>query len=590
MFQNKYAAATTQLQDLIRAHPQDAKDHATYALVLNYQTKQKPALDEALKAQKLAPSDGFVLAVLTRVEDWNNDLPSAARDGAAAVKAAPSSALARAFFGEALADVGRYDEAKAQLAKGADLAKKGSAYDQGEVERNWSNYYRDQKDYPQALNHLKLAAGAQPKWVERLLELARFSIARQDLNAATDFLKRAATLSPDDAGLREQLGDVALFAQDYSVAKAAYEAALKLQPRSALDLKVLGDIAVALDKDRTTSAKDERAAIAAEPTDQEAGAFLVAVLRYLAKDETAATQAATQTVAPGGSSTAPAATFVDLDKAALDRQAVALDTVNRYRRLAGLTPVTSTPIVHQAALAHAFYTFFNGALPSIRDLGIHKEESTGQGYTGDNVLSRAQHFGYPQRSMAEVITHRAEPAGAVADWIDSVYHRFPLLRADLVELGYGDAYLGPMTVQVMDMSYRERATGRVIVYPAANQVSVPAAFNGNEIPDPAPNASYPIGYPVTATFDRNAPVTVGAFHLRDPAGTDLPGVTLLPNQPDMENSFAYMANVPLKPGTTYTADLSYTLNGRAGHIVWKFTTVLGASPTAQSQTAAAELR
>ena len=590
MFENKYSAATSQLQDLIRAHPQDAKDHATYALVLNYQTKQKPALDEALKAQKLAPNDGFVLTVLTRVEDWNNDLPSAARDGAAAIKAAPSSALARAFFGEALADVGRYDEAKAQLAKGADLAKKGSAYDRGEVERNWSNFYRDQKDYPQALNHLKLAAGAQPKWVERLLELARFSIARQDLNAATDFLKRAATLSPDDAGLREQLGDVALFAQDYSVAKAAYEAALKLQPRSALDLKVLGDIAVALDKDRTTAAKDERAAIAAEPTDQEAGAYLVAVLRYLAKDETAALQAAKQSVAPGGSSTAPVTTFVDLDKAAADREAIALDTVNRYRRLAGLTPVTSSGVIHQAALAHAIYTLFNGALPSIRDLGIHKEEASGQGYTGDNVLSRAQHFGYPQRSMAEVITHRGEPAGAVTDWIDSVYHRFPLLRADLVELGYGDAYLGPMSVQVMDMSYREKATGRIIVYPAANQVGVPIAFNGNEIPDPAPNASYPIGYPVTATFDRNASVTVGGFHLRDPSGTDLPGVTLLPNQPDMENSFAYMANVPLKPGTTYTADLTYTLNGKAGHTVWKFTTVPGASPTPQSQTAATELR
>jgi len=589
MFQNKYSAATTQLQDLIRAHPQDARDHATYALVLNYQTKQRPALDEALKAQKLAPNDGFVLTVLTRVEDWNNDLTSAARDGAAAIKATPSSALARAFYGEALADVGRYDEAKTQLNKGADLAKKGSAYDRGEVERNWANYYRDQKDYPQALNHLKLAAGAQPKWVERLLELARFSIARQDLNAATDFLKRAATLSPDDAGLREQLGDVALFAQDYSVAKAAYEAALKLQPRSALDLKVLGDIAVALDKDPTTAAKDERAAIAAEPTDQEAGAYLVAVLRYLAKDETAALQAAKETVAPGGSSTAPAATFVDLDKAAVDRQTAALNTVNGYRRLAGLPPVTSSTVIHQAALAHAYYTFFNGALPSIRDLGIHKEESTGQGYTGDNVLSRAQHFGYPQRSMAEVITHRSEPVGAVADWIDSVYHRFPLLRADLVELGYGDAYLGPMSVQVMDMSYREKATGRIILYPAANQTNVPIAFTGNEIPDPAPNASYPIGYPVTATFDRNATVTIGAFHFRDPSGTDLPGISLPPSG-DTENSFAYLANVPLIPGTTYTADLSYTLNGRAGHTVWKFTTVLGANPTPQPQTASIELR
>src|SRR5437773_5326577 len=319
MFQNKYAAATSQLQDLIRAHPQDAKDHAAYALVLNYQTKQKPALDEALKAQKLAPNDGFVLTILTRVEDWNNDLPSAARDGAAAVKATPSSALARAFYGEALADVGRYDEAQQQLTKGQDLAKKGSAYDRGEVERNWGNYYRDKKDFPQSLNHLKLAASAQPQWVERLLELARFSIARQDLNAATDFLKRAATLTPDDAGLREQLGDVALFAQDYSVAKAAYEAALKLQPRSALDLKVLGDIAVALDKDPTTAAKDERAAIAAEPTDQEAGAFLVAVLRCLQTDEHGALQAARQTVAARRPIPAPAATYVDLDNAAADR-------------------------------------------------------------------------------------------------------------------------------------------------------------------------------------------------------------------------------------------------------------------------------
>src|SRR5437870_8110864 len=192
----------------------------------------------------------------------------------------------------------------------------------------------------QALNHLKLAAGAQPKWVERLLELARFSIGRQDLSAATQFLERAASLSPDDAGLREQLGDVALFAQDYRVAKSAYEAALKLQPRSALDLKILGDIAVALDKDPPTAVKDERAAIAAKPTDQEAGAYLVAVLRYLAKDESAALKAAKQTVASGGASPAPAASYLDLDKAAADREAIARATVNRYRRRAGPPPVT----------------------------------------------------------------------------------------------------------------------------------------------------------------------------------------------------------------------------------------------------------
>jgi hypothetical protein len=141
-----------------------------------------------------------------------------------------------------------------------------------------------------------------------------------------------------------------------------------------------------------------------------------------------------------------------------------------------------------------------------------------------------------------------------------------------------------MTVQVMDMSYRETASGRVILYPAPNQVSVPIAFNGNEIPDPAPNASYPIGYPVTATFDRNARVTIGAFHFHDPSGAELPGVSLQPST-ETENSYAFLGNVPLKPGTTYSCDLTYTLNGLAGHKTWSFTTAAAAAPSPSGQTA-----
>ncbi|GAC1482292.1 MAG: hypothetical protein PVSMB9_07990 [Candidatus Dormibacteria bacterium] len=594
MFHNKYAAATSQLQDSLKSHPQDARLHADYALVLNYQTKQPQALEQAVAAQKLAPNDGYVQTIVTRVQDWNNNLTAAAATGAGAVKTSPNSPLAHAFYGEALADVGRYPEAQAQLQKGADLAKHGTDYDRAEVERNWGNYYRDKKDYTQALIHLKLAAGDQPGWVERLLELARFSIARQDLPSATSYLQRAATLSPDDAGLREQLGDVALFAQDYSVAKSAYRAALQLQPRSALDLKILGQIAVALDHDAAGAARDERAALAAQPSDQEAGAYLVAALRYLSKDDAGALDAAQRLVAPpaGAASPPPASTYVDLDKAASERERQALVAVNRYRKLAGLSPVGLSPIIHQSAMAHAYYTFFNAASASIRDLGIHKEQADGQGYVGDNVLTRAQHFGYPTRSMAEVITHRQDPGGAVSDWIDSVYHRFPILRADLLELGYGDAYLGPLTVQVMDMSYRETSSGQVILYPAPNQVSVPTAFNGNEIPDPAPNAAYPIGYPVTATFDRNARVRISGFQFRGPSGTDLPGISLMPGDPattTTENSFAFLANSPLQPGTTYSMVLNGTINGLAFHRSWSFTTELAASPGPQVQQAPAQL-
>jgi uncharacterized protein YkwD/Tfp pilus assembly protein PilF len=570
MFHNKYAAADAQLQALIKSRPKDAQPHAAYALLLNYQNKQKQALAEAREAKKLDPKDGYVLTILTRVEDWNFDLQSAEADGALAIKAVPNSALARAFYGEVLADVGKYPEAKAQLEKGAQLAQRGPAYDKGEVERNWANYFRDQKDYTQALVHLKLAAGAQPGWVERLLELARFSLARQDLPAATSYLQRAADLSPDDANLREQLGDIAIFAQDYGLAKKAYTAALKLQPRSVLDLKMLGDIAVALDHDPATAVKQERAALAIEPSDQEAGAYLVAVLRYLMSDEAAALEAAKHSVSPKASPEA-ATPSVDLDKLAADRQAAALATVNSYRKIAGLPPVVGNATISRSALAHSFYTFFNGARSDIRDLGIHREAKDAQGYIGDNVLTRAQHFGYPTRPMTEIITHRADAGAAVSDWIDSVYHRIPLLRRDLLELGYGDAYLGPLTVQVMDMAYTDSAGGKVVLYPTANQSDVPISFNGNEVPDPAPNAEYPIGYPVTATFPRNATVSISGFHFRDSSGLDLPGYQLPPSN-ETENSFAFLANSPLKPGTTYTAELSGSVNGAAFRELWRFTT------------------
>jgi hypothetical protein len=120
-------------------------------------------------------------------------------------------------------------------------------------------------------------------------------------------------------------------------------------------------------------------------------------------------------------------------------------------------------------------------------------------------------------------------------------------------------------------------------------VNVPVAFNGNEIPDPAPNAAYPIGYPVTATFDRNARVTISGFHFRGPTGGDLPGVSLTPGDPSTtttENSFAYLANTPLQPGTTYTMDLTGTVNGVPFHKNWHFATQLAASPTPQVQQAA----
>jgi len=79
-------------------------------------------------------------------------------------------------------------------------------------------------------------------------------------------------------------------------------------------------------------------------------------------------------------------------------------------------------------------------------------------------------------------------------------------------------------------------------------------------------------------------VKITSSHFRDPAGTDLPGISLNPTA-ETENSWAFMANIPLKPSTTYTVELNGTVNGVAFHRTWKFTTVAAASPTPQVQQA-----
>src|SRR2546428_9589650 len=84
MFHNRYAAAAAQFQQLIRDHPRDPQPHAAYALLLNYQLKQADALTEAMAASSLAPQDGYALTVLTRVQDWNNQLNAAAQTGGVA--------------------------------------------------------------------------------------------------------------------------------------------------------------------------------------------------------------------------------------------------------------------------------------------------------------------------------------------------------------------------------------------------------------------------------------------------------------------------------------------------------------------------
>ena len=190
------------------------------------------------------------------------------------------------------------------------------------------------------------------------------------------------------------------------------------------------------------------------------------------------------------------------------------------------------------------------------------------------MRDRSSHFGLPQSSMAEDITHRGEPAASIRDWVDSVYHRFPLMIPNLETIGFGEAVGGGLPIDVLDMSYRNEPGDpkQVVAYPADNQADVPTGFFGNELPDPVPpGGKYPTGYPVTLNFNQFTAVATPVAEIHDASGARVDSY-VLPASPSDENVLTILPRAQMTPRTTYSVHVSGTLGGSPFSRDWSFTT------------------
>jgi len=188
------------------------------------------------------------------------------------------------------------------------------------------------------------------------------------------------------------------------------------------------------------------------------------------------------------------------------------------------------------------------------------------------VLLRARHFGYPGARGSEVINHVYTPEAAIQIWLDSVFHRYPMLSPETGAGGYGEAQLGILSVSVYDFGLTDPGRSDAVVYPAAGQQDVPAAFTGNEVPDPVPpGGSYPVGYPLTLQVGSADALEVVSSKLQGPDGQDVPSYVLLPNQGVGAGEWALLAKQPLQPGKTYSVEVSGKLNGDSWTKKWQFT-------------------
>ena len=588
LFANRYAQAEASYRKYLGSHPSDPAGHSGYALFLSYSRRFTEALAEAQTAVSLRPRTASAIAVNTRVHDWSaqglTDIKAAVVLGADAVKLGSQSALAHAFYSEALADSGDVQGAQKEIDAAAPLAR--GAYEKSEVEREKANLALDQGDKLAQLSHLLEAQKIQPGWAERARELAEYYFASGQLDEATAQFRKAIAMAPGDAGLRVSLGSAALFHEDIAVAQEAYAAANTLKPDDPTIESTLAITTFATTRDGATTEQLLRRAFAESSQSVDLAELLEGYLRYVKRDTAAADLVVVGRPPP--EPIRPDSHFpADVKSLRQATSQHALDAVNADRARAHLAPVKLDDRITEGALSHAYWWLFNLSLPEVQGLGIHKEVSGTPGFTGYSMRERATTFGYPPGSMAEDITHRGDPSGAVQDWVDSVYHRFPIMRPDLDAIGFGAATGGGLPIDVMDLGFSAGLAdpAQQVAFPADGQANVPAAFVGNELPDPVPpGGKYPVGYPITVNYNPYVNVQIQDWSLTDAAGMHVDAYTLPPSR-DGENVYTILPKQPLKKGMTYRVHVGATIQGAPARLDWSFTTEgagAGAPPVRQA--------
>ena len=92
------------------------------------------------------------------------------------------------------------------------------------------------------------------------------------------------------------------------------------------------------------------------------------------------------------------------------------------------------------------------------------------------------------------------------------------------------------------------------------------------MPDPAPGAHYPTGYPITLQVGGRSTLTVTTASLVGPDGLNLSGYELDSTNSDLKgNQWGVLPRNPLLPGSRYTIKVAGQVDGQPFSKTWSFT-------------------
>jgi uncharacterized protein YkwD len=273
---------------------------------------------------------------------------------------------------------------------------------------------------------------------------------------------------------------------------------------------------------------------------------------------------------PGMSQSRAAATCARLPDGTDARAVDAYERVNMYRLAIGAPCIHFVPEIASAAAAHCEYYVDNhgGCVAS-----PHREVRSCQGFHGERFGERMARSGYLGYPAYEVMTYVGDGAAAVDAWVNSLWHRIPLLSPYVGDVGYGSV---AGRCDTMDFGRgATAAASTTIVYPFDKQTGVPTSFDGDfESPaPPRPPLGWPSGYPIIAYASG---LEVKRHALYDDHGAALDHAFIAPGDAAaaglLSDEMVMYAHHPLAKGTAYRVVIEGTRAGSPVHLEWTFTT------------------
>jgi uncharacterized protein YkwD len=279
-------------------------------------------------------------------------------------------------------------------------------------------------------------------------------------------------------------------------------------------------------------------------------------------------QPITPTPKPGQPTAGPTAgqAVANGEPTALEKVATrALVAVNTVRAQAGALPLGRNPALDTASALHARYDVSTGQIE-----GNFQSPGTPL-FVGETPAARVARAAGGRAAgldrIGEVMAlGEPEPERVVQGWIDSVYHRIPVLDLTAQSGGYGQHTAGSATTSVLDVSGRREVANASGWFPASNATEVPTLCVCDDYAE-ATGKSGPFGYPITLLLGQVRPQglpSTARLLEGSEAGAQVPA--------DLVDAFGNPTLVPaspLKPSTRYVVQMAWN-NGPS--VTWAFIT------------------